>query len=159
MDGIINAASNKTKHHLLINQNFTTMGKKVALATLAGFVTLFILGYLVYEVLMKGSMAEMQAAAGACMSTEPAYAYIIVATLVQSLLISLVLYKFNATTFQSGLMNSAWVVLLICLWYDIWFLTSMPWFTNNMAIMDVVMNTVQSAIAGGVIGWVLGKVK
>jgi len=74
-------------------------------------------------------------------------------------LISLVLYKFNATTFQSGLMNSAWVVLLICLWYDIWFLTSMPWFTNNMAIMDVVMNTVQSAIAGGVIGWVLGKVK
>lgn len=135
------------------------MAKKVAIGTGVGFVTLFILGYLVYEVLMKGSMAEMQAAAGACMSTEPQFAYIILATLVQSLLISMVLYKFNVASFQGGLINTAWVFLLIGLWYDIWFHAAMPWFTTNMAIMDVVMNTIQSAIAGGVIGWVYGKVK
>lgn len=134
------------------------MGKKVAIGTIVGFIVLFGLGALIYMVILKDAMAEMAAAAGDCMSSEPNMVHIALATLAQALLLSAVLYRFGVNTFSTGLVAGGWIMLLISFWYNIWFL-AMPWYNTNMMIKDTVMGTVMGLITGGIIGWVYGKVK
>lgn len=150
----------KTEINFFTSSKHPTMGKKVAIGTGVAFVTLMILGYVTFELLLKSSMESMYAAAGNCMNTgTPAFTFILLATLVQSLLIAALMAKFGVNAFQSGFIQTAWVVLLVILWFDIWFLASFPWFTQKMMIMDVATNTLMSAVAGGVVGWVYGRVK
>jgi ABC-type cobalt transport system substrate-binding protein len=133
------------------------MGKKVAIGTAVGFVALFILGWVVYGMLLKDTMAKAYADSG--MNMEPGMVHIILATIVQALLITLILYKFNVTTFMGGLIAAGWVSFLIGLMYAIWHDTSYSWYTMNTGVMEVVVGTVTTAIGGGIIGWVMGKVK
>jgi hypothetical protein len=135
------------------------MGKKIALATLAGFLTLSLLGYVTYELLLKNAMADYAAAFGACMSATPDMTYGFIGIFLQALILTLVLHKFHANTFQAGLIHGAWFTALIVLWYDMWFLASMPPFTPSMIAMDLIPNTILAALAGGVIAWVLGRIK
>ena len=135
------------------------MEKKIILSTLAGTVTYFLIGGLVFGLLLANMMAEWTKALGDCAVTGQPYAQIILANLVMALLLSIVLNKFGVNTFKGGLMTSAWIVFLIAIWFDIWMFATLKAMTVNIMLIDVIANTAVGALSGGVIGWVLGKVK
>lgn len=134
------------------------MYKKVILSALGGTVALTLLGGLIFEVLFKDAMAEMMSAMGSAANANPDIVLILLANLTMSVLLALLLNRFNVSTFQGGLMGSVWVVFLIILWFDIWMFATFNFMTPKMMAIDMVSNTVMGALAGGVIGWIQGKV-
>ena len=134
------------------------MGKKIALGTIAGFIGLMVGGFLVYGVIMKDAMSGMAEASGGCMSAEPSALLMIIGTLIQAFVFTIVLYKFNISTLAKGAVTILWLMLLISVMYDSWFYGSFDWVTPKMVLTDIISNAIMAPIAGGVIGWVLGKV-
>ena len=135
------------------------MEKKIIFSTLAGTVVYFLIGGLVFGVILANMMAEWTKALGDCAVTGQPYLQIILANLVMALLLSIVLNRFGVSTFKGGLVTSAWIVCLIIVWFDIWMFATLKAMTVNIMFFDVIANTIVGALSGGVIGWVLGKVK
>lgn len=135
------------------------MNKKFLLAWLAGFAALFILGFVVYEVLLKSFYADFIAKMGDCVITDPPVLPIIVAHLCFSFLLVLWLSKQNATTFLSGVTSSLLIVLLLMIWFESWMFTFTPFITLGIAIVDVIVNTIITLVSAGFVGLVLGKIK
>ena len=137
------------------------MEKKTILATLGGAVVLFLLGGLAFAVILGNMYGDWSKALGDCVyqgDQMPIYVPI-VANLFMALLLSLVYNKLGIGTFKTGAMHGAWIGALISLWFDTWMLGTFPSFTINMVVMDLIANTILSALGGGVIGLILGKVK
>lgn len=135
------------------------MYQKITAATLCGALTLFLAGGLIFEVVLKSWMTENIKAMGDCVNISPNMLHIILANLVLALLFSTVLYKFGISTFRSGAIAAAWIAFLLVIWFDVWMFATFHFMTTQMFLMDVVTQTLMGALAGGVIGWVLGKVK
>jgi hypothetical protein len=135
------------------------MGKNVLIATGIGFIALWILGFLIFGLLLRETMADMFGGAGACVNMEPDMVIITLAQLIQALLLALILNKFGAMTFQSGLVAAAWITLLISVMLGLWSMMMYPHYGTNHLLFDVATGVVHAALGGGVIGWALGKFK
>ncbi len=135
------------------------MIKKILLSTLAGAVTLFLLGGLIFGVLLAAPMAEFMKAFEGCAHPVPPMQFIVFANIAMALLLSLILSKLAVSTFSRGLKAAVWVVFLIILWFDMWMFATFSGMTVQMLLFDIIGNTTIGTLAGGVIGWVLGKVK
>ncbi len=134
------------------------MNTKVLLAALAGTITTFLTGWLLYGIALKGFFDSMVVeSARGVMRTEPQMLAILGGCAAWSLLLAL-LYSHWASisTFKSGAIAGAWIGFLIALGADLFSYASMNAFQFNGILIDSVVNAVQSAIAGGVIGAVLG---
>lgn len=135
------------------------MTKKIILSTLAGAVTLFLLGGLIFGVLLAAPMAEFMKAFEACAHAVPPMQFIIFANIAMALMYSLILNKFGISTFKGGLTAAAWISFLLIFWFDMWMFATFTGMNVQMMVFDILGNTAVGALAGGVIGWVLGKVK
>ncbi len=134
------------------------MEKKVILSTLAGFVTMFLSGWVLFGMILKGQMEKWQTAIGDCGNMEPAFAPMIIAQLALSLLLAILIIRLGKMNFKSGLITAAWVNLLVVIWYDAWMWASFPFMTMELSLYDVIGNVVVGALAGGVIGWVASRI-
>lgn len=135
------------------------MIKKIVLSTLAGAVTLFLLGGLIFGVLLAAPMAEFMKAFEACAHPVPPMQFIVFANITMALLLSLILNKLAVSTFIGGLKAALWIIFLIIFWFDMWMFATFSGMTVQMMLFDILGNTIIGTLAGGVIGWVLGKVK
>jgi len=137
------------------------MDKKVVFGTLAGAVTLFVLGGAVFGFLLKDYMNEWMTAFGdvAYKMEEAPWMTIVGANILLALLLSLLFSKLGISTFQGGLMNGLWILIILYLWFDMWMFATFKPMTTNMMLIDVASNTVVGSIAAGVIGWINGMVK
>lgn len=135
------------------------MNKKVILSALGGGLTLFIVGGILFELLLKDVMSDMVKAMGSVYNQNPNFATIALAQLILSLILAIFIYKSNVTTFMGGLTTGAWMTFLILFWFDLWMLTTFNFMTVSMALFDTISNTAIGAVASGVIGWIQGKIK
>jgi TRAP-type mannitol/chloroaromatic compound transport system permease large subunit len=137
------------------------MEKKILFGTLAGAITGTVAAMAIFMGLL-GSMAEKwYAENSACvnaMEDAPMWA-MIVASLVQGLFLAVLLYRFGVSTFKGGLISGGWITLLMVLWYGLLTYSTFNAYTLSWLPIDVIGNTICGALAGGVIGWVYGKVK
>ena len=130
--------------------------KRVLLATLAGAVTLFVLGFLVYALLLADFFTNNQMAN--VEKTNPNLPLIFVANLAQAFLFTFIFERWaGIKTFATGAKAGALIGLLIALFVDLIFLATTNLGTPTTTLVDIVAQTVMGAIAGGVIGLVLGK--
>jgi hypothetical protein len=134
------------------------MEKKIILGTLGGAVTGIVLSMLIFMTLFSGMMEKWMADNAACV-LEPNMTWWIVGSLVYSLFITILLHKFGVNTFKGGAIAGAWTTFLIMLWFGIFSASTYKAYTWDWMPIDVSVNTVVGAIAGGVIGWIFGKVK
>lgn len=134
------------------------MYKKILLSTLGGAVALFLIGGLVFEVLLKDYSSEMAKSLGSAANTNPSVIVIALAQTSIALLLSILFYKLKINLFSSGLLNGAWIMFLIMLWFDFWMFATFNFMTTNLMLVDVVSNTAFGAIAGGVIAFIQGKI-
>lgn len=134
------------------------MYKKIILSTLGGAIVLFLLGGLTFEVLLKDFSAEMMNSIGSAANTDPSFVSIALSQVAMALLMAIIFFKLNLVQFSSGLLNGAWIMFLIILWFDLWIIFSFNFMTPSMMTVDIVSNTVFGAIAGGVIALIQGKI-
>lgn len=135
------------------------MEKKIIFSTLAGTVALFLIGGLIFGLALAGQMEEFNKALGDCAVTGQPMIQIILSNLVMALLLSILLYKLGVSNFKSGAITAAWIAFLLIVWFDIWMFAMLKAMNFNMMMMDVIGNTITIALGGGVIGWVMGKIK
>lgn len=133
------------------------MERKIVLSAVAGFITMFLSGWLIYGFLLKGQMEKWMAAVGDCGNAEPAFAPMIIAQVAICLLLAILLIRLNKDTFRSGMMTAAWIMLLTMIWFDGWMWATFPFMDLEMAAFDVIGNTIIGALTGGVIGWVSSR--
>ena len=135
------------------------MEKKVIFAALGGAIAQFLVGGLVFGLVLKSMMDEMMKAIGDCANPNPNMLHIALANLSISVLLAISFSKFNVSTLKGGLLNGLWMGALILFWFDLWMFATFHFMTINMFVFDMISNTTLITISGGIIGWILGKVK
>lgn len=134
------------------------MNTKTLLAGLVGGVVAFLLGWLLYGILL---LDFMKANTNQCMNLDMKdmnMVTMIISNLLWGLLLALILGWANVTSFMGGLMKGAMYGILLALAFDLQFSSMTTYFNNmNAMIADVAVTTVMNALVGGVVGWMLGR--
>lgn len=131
---------------------------KLLLAGLVGGVVYFALGFLIYGLLMKDAMSGMSAVMRA--DADVQWWAGILGNLVMGVFLAWVFARWaNVRTLMGGLTAGAIIGAFMASSYDL----SMYAWTTLMdmkgLIMDIVISTLMTAVAGGVVGWMLGMGK
>lgn len=136
------------------------MNSKVLIGGLAGGVASFILGYLVWGL---GLHSFYEANSNQCMALpmeEMIWWSLIAFNITWGLLIAFVLYWAGSFSFADGLVKGAILGFLISLTIDLSFYSFSTMFTGGLTIVavDVAVNTVVTAVLGGLVAAVMAKV-
>ncbi len=133
--------------------------KSIIAGVLAG-VTMFFLGWLIYGILFADTMASYAGSAKDAMRpmAEINFPFLAVANLVGGLFLAYVFSNWaKIFTFSGGVKAGAIIALFTVISFDFGMYAT----TNLMMLpgigLDIVLNTVISAVAGGVAGWWLGR--
>lgn len=134
--------------------------KKRILATLAGFAVFFLMGWLLYGMLLMDFFQTNSGTATgvARADTEMVWWALIGGNILQAYFLVYIFGKLaNINTFGGGFQNGLVLGLIIGYGYDL----TMYGTTNIMnltgTLVDPLVAAVMMAVSGGVIGWVLGK--
>lgn len=134
--------------------------KKHLLGALAGGATLFLTGYLIYVLLLPNPSFAMGEGAQACMRTAFNYPMIVLMEICYGLLLTLIFNKWaGITSFNGGLSAGAWIGFLLGLTFGLWEFSVTTMTTAGGIFYEAITFAVRFALAGGVVGWLLGKVK
>lgn len=132
------------------------MSTKAIVGGLLGGLVYFLLGWLIYGVLMKDAMGSMP-----CMRTleTMSYIWILAGNLFSGLLLGYLFSKMaGANSLKGGAMAGLVIGLLFSAGYDcIMYGTTTMMDSPTGIVMDVIMSAVMSAIAGAVVGWWLSR--
>ena len=134
--------------------------KKRIMATLAGFVVFFFMGFLLYGMLlMDFFMANAGSATGVYREdAEMVWWALALGNLLQSYLLVYIFSKWtNITTFASGLQAGAMIGLILGLGYDLTMYGTSNISNLTATLVDPLVVAAMMGVTGGVIGFVLGK--
>jgi hypothetical protein len=133
------------------------MNTKLILATLAGGILYFLLGWLIYGVLlMDFSMANTTQYAG-LMKEMPDLLVLFLGNLSFALLMAWIFQKWaNISSAGSGFSAGLFIGFLFAVTVDFMFYSMMNLYSITMVIVDIITTSVMSAIIGACIAWVLG---
>ena len=129
--------------------------QKTILGTLAGFVGLFGLGLLIYVVLFSTVQYTTIAAEGLNRELFPG---IIAFEIIYALLVTIIFQKWaGISTFNGGLKAGALIGLLLGLAMGLWLFSTTTLYDHNIVWWHGLTWAIRFGIAGGMIGWVLGR--
>lgn len=133
------------------------MNTRVLLAALAGGVAIFLLGWLVYGILLMDTMRSINPQVEGYEKAEPQLWAIALSNLVWALFYALIFDRWaGISTFKTGAIAGAWMAGLLALSIDLYFIAATNVMSINGLLLDVVVNLVMGAALGGVVGLVLG---
>jgi hypothetical protein len=134
------------------------MKLRILAATIAGSVTIFLLGYLIFGILLLPYTKADEIQYAGLLKEPPDMLLLLLKNIVQAfLLVYIFEYLAGIRTFLGGMKVGAIIMFLITLSFNLSLLSIMNLHKGYTAnILDVVGETVRAAIAGGVIGAVLG---
>ncbi|MFN0216019.1 MAG: hypothetical protein ACKVT2_17300 [Saprospiraceae bacterium] len=137
------------------------MNTKVLLAAVAGGVASFLLGWLVFGMLLEPYYRTMMTETGmAAQRSETDFIMwaMALSNLVYGLLLAVIFSRWaNISTFKAGAIAGAVISFLIVLSFDLSMYSMFTLWTGGAGlIIDPLVNGACGAIIGGVVGWVLG---
>ena len=133
------------------------VNKNCVLATLAAFVTMFVLGYVIYEPLLGGFFAANVGTATGVIKEAPVFWQIIVGQLAGASLLVLVLSWKGAESAADGFKAGAVYGVLLSLYFGFMNVGTMNVTTMNAVLVDVVVSLALLGAAGAVGALVLGR--
>jgi hypothetical protein len=136
------------------------MNGKFFLSAIAGAVTSFLLGWVIYGFVLKSFMeANMIHYPGLEMEM-PNMFILILSTLLMSVFIAFVFQRWAGfTTFMNGLYGGLIIGFFISASIDLSFFSMMNLFTPKYLVVDIIVGTINTGIIGGVIAAILGMGK
>ena len=126
------------------------VNKNCVLATLAAFVTMFVLGYVIYEPLLGDFFAANVGTATGVIKETPVFWQIIVGQLAGATLLVYVLSWKGAESAADGFKAGALYGVLLSLYFGFMNLGTMNTSTMNAALVDAVVSLVLLGTAGAV---------
>jgi len=130
-------------------------------ATVAGGIAFFVLGFIIYGLILDPTVMKpnMNPDAAKLMKDPPVWVFLVLANFVSAFLLAYIFDKWaTISTFVGGLYGGAVVFFLMALSFQLMFAAFMNVSTSYIpAVADVIGSTVLGGLAGGVIGFVLGK--
>ena len=134
------------------------MSKRVLLATVVGAVTIFLLGYLFFGILLASYTTAGEIPYAGLRKVPPDMPLLILKNIVQAFLLVYVFeYLAGIRTFLGGVKSGAVIMFLITLSQNLSLLSIMNLHTGYTPnILDLAGETVRAALGGGVIGAILG---
>jgi uncharacterized membrane protein len=131
--------------------------KKFVLGTLAGGVAYFLLGFIIYAILMEDFFAAHTVKGIGKSETEMKYYPMVVGNLAHAALLSFVFLKWaNIKTFSSGLVGGAIIGFLMVAGFDLLLYDTTKFMSMVGTLTDIVVYTIMTGLVGGVVGAVLG---
>lgn len=134
--------------------------KKRIMATLAGFLVFFLLGWLLYGMLLMDFFAENSGSATGVPreETEMVWWALVLGNLLQAYLLAYIFGKWaNITTFGAGLQGGLMIGLILGFGYDLTLYGTTNISNLTATLVDPFVVGVMMGLSGGVIGWVLGR--
>lgn len=133
--------------------------KKLLFGGIAGGVAFFLLGWLIYGMLLTDFMNNHQGIIGNINRAEPDYMYLIIGNLAMGFLMAYIFIKGNVNSLAGGITTGGIIGLLMSVGYD-----CMMYATTNIAsktaiAADVAAMTVMTAIVGAIVGILSGMGK
>ena len=134
---------------------------KFIVGGIIGGVAYFLLGWLVYGMLLMDFMTANAGTATGVMKAESDMVWwaLIVGNLFSGLALSYVLNKAGASGAAAGASVGAVFGLLICAAFDFTYFGTTNLYTMKGMLVDIAVSTVMSAVVGGIIGWYSGMGK
>jgi hypothetical protein len=130
--------------------------KKFLLASLAGAVTLFALGFILYGVLLRDFMTANSLPG--FMKEQPDFAPLILGELLFGMFLTLILSRWSGIgSFVDGAKAGAMLGLLFALGLNLVFYATTNMMQAVVIPTDAAVNAVRMGLAGGVIAVVLGR--
>ncbi len=130
--------------------------KKLFLGGITGGIAYFLLGWLIYRMLLANFMTSHPGTIGNIERGQPDFMYLIIGNLAMGFLMAYIFVKGNVSSLGGGLITGGIVGLLASVGFD-----SMMYATSNIIsktamAADVAAMTVISAIVGAIVGMVFG---
>ncbi len=122
---------------------------------MAGFVGLFGLGLLIYVVIFQPIQHTTAVAEGV---TRELFSGIIALEILYALLVTIIFQKWaGISTFDGGLKAGAIIGLLLGLCTGLWLYSTTTLYDHNIVWWHGLTWAIRFGVAGGLIGWVLGR--
>lgn len=134
--------------------------KNRLLATLVGFIVLFLLGWLIYGMLLMDFYGNNSGSASGVMRAEDEFIWwaLILGNLFQAYLLVYIFGNWaNITTFSDGLKAGAIIGLTMGLAFNLSMYGTSNLMNLTSALVDPFVSAVMMAITGGVVGFMLGR--
>lgn len=133
--------------------------KKLLMGGITGGAIFFLLGWLIYGMLLMNFMNGHPGTAGNIARIEPDYLYLIIGNLAMGFLMAYIFIKANINSLGSGFVTAGVIGLLMAVGYDcVMYATTTIISKTGMAV-DVAASTVMSAFTGAAVGALLGMGK
>jgi len=134
---------------------------RILAATVAGGVAFFVLGWVIYGLLLDPLVFKPNANPETLklMKDPPEWVFLILANFVAAFLLAYIFDRWaTIKTFVGGLIAGAIIYLIIALYMQLMFAAFMK-ITNGLmpTIVDIIGTMILGGLAGGVVGLVLGK--
>src|SRR5690349_14694262 len=134
---------------------------RVLAATVAGGITCFVLGFIIYGLILDPLVMKpnMSPEAAKLMKDPPEWVFLVLFNLVGAFLLTYIFDKWaTIRTFSGGFIGGAVVYFIITLYMQLMFAAFMTVSHGLMPVIaDLIGATVLGGVAGGVVGMVLGK--
>lgn len=133
--------------------------KKLIIGTVAGAVVSFLLGGLIYDMLLTGFFESHTGTAQNVMKDPPDMLWIGIGNVFAGLLLTIIFSRWaGIKTLVTGAKAGAVLGLLVALWYDCIMFGTTNMMSDPITIaVDAIANAVIMAGAGAAIGWFLGR--
>lgn len=132
---------------------------KFLIGGIIGGIAYFLIGWLVWGILLRDFMAANVGSAGNVMKSDSEMIWwaLIVGNIFSGLTLSYVLNKANAMSAGAGAMVGGVLGLLMAAAFDFTMFGVSNLSTLTGTFVDIVANTAVSAIVGGIVGWFLSR--
>lgn len=134
--------------------------KKFLIGGIVGGILFFLLGWLIYGMLLMNFMTQhATAAAAGVMRPEAEWPWwaMIVGNMGLGFLVSYVLAKANVSGAAAGASTGAAVMFLVSLSYDFIIYAQMNLYDLTGAAVDIISSAVIGAVVGAIVGWLNGR--
>lgn len=133
--------------------------KKLIIGTIAGAIVFFLLGWLFYDKLLVDFFRHNPGQVGLIGRKQPEFLYLVIGQVIYGLLLTYILLRANVSSLGGGLITGAITGFLICAAVDFTMYGTSIIMSKRGLAADVLAATVISAVAGAVIGSVVGGKK
>ena len=146
--------------YYLFTKSKTMITNKVLIAGLLGALVAFVLGWVIWGVLLVNFMEGTSGSATGVMRSDDEMVWwaLVLGHLALGMLFALIFSRWaGISTFMTGAKAGAVIGGLMTIFFDMVMLATTHISTPTGAVVDIVASIVSSAITGGVIGWYLGR--
>ena len=134
--------------------------KKYLFGSVAGGATLLITGFIIYIIIFQDSPTFIYGEGADACTRELIFPVIALMELFYGLLLTMIFSKWaSISTFKGGLSAGGWIGVLIGLTFGMWMFATTTLINAGGIAYYAITIGVRFALAGGVVGWVLGKVR